>query len=527
MPIPTRSLSLRDPRKQPSTLGRTASTRTASTSISSGPSNPPSSAGSDNGTKTKSLLPVRDEARSTASPGRIPKPQESRLPERGTRLVQRPPAQQDPRPVEPTGLTRRQSLIRPSALKPTSSVRTPSVSTGSTTPLTTPKRATFAQGPPSPSKSDATSNQNGRAGSPKKTSMAPPPRPVRSTSLRQPASSSAGIGSPATARGHVRHRSQVTAVPSQASKKLEPPSPSTTTTRSRAGFTTYQQQFSPRKASDKPAAAQSSGGSTQPDPALISASWPEIASLQTELLQLSLLHRSSLRQNVQWRNQAEAQLRSKYDSVAGRYRTMIVEEKEYQRRLNGLALSGWLKNTREHNGQQGFEEQIRILSQVTQEVCDLNDSLAGRYTLAVQGFEDWFHKAREITNYRLAQQGGGVVGHGHVVFIDPIDPAWKEEAYAMTLQLELCARQLESLDILGYGEVERLEDSALLRMARGLDEMVKLMVDELNAIRKIEADITRSERQWVSQLTRQFMTRRSQETRSSELGMWRQSSLKS
>ncbi|KAK1139943.1 hypothetical protein N8T08_011020 [Aspergillus melleus] len=516
MPIPTRSLSLREPRKQPSTLGRTTSTRTVSTSISSGPSNPPSSSGSDNGTKTKSLLPVRDKGRSTASPGRIPKPQDSRLPERGTRLVQKP-AQQDPRPVEPTGLTRRQSLIRPSPLKPTSSVRTPSVSTGSTTPLTTPKRTTFAQGPPSPSKSDVSSSQNGRTVSPKKASMAPPPRPVRSASLRQPASSSAGTGSPVTARGHIRHRSQVTTVPCQVSKKLEPPSPSTTTPRSRAGFTTYQQQFSPRKASDKP------GPFTESDPALISASWPEIASLQTELLQLSLLHRSSLQQHVQWKTQAEGQLRSKYDSAAGRYRTMIVEEKEYQRRLNGLALSGWLKNTRGHNGQQGFEEQIRILSQVTQEVCDLNDSLAGRYTLAVQGFEDWFHKAREIKNYRL-EQGGGV---GHVVFIDPIDPAWKEEAYAMTMQLELCARQLESLDILGYGEVERLDNSALLRMVQGLDEMVKLMVDELNAIRKIEADITRSERQWVSQLTRQFMTRRSQEARSSEWGMWRQTSLKS
>lgn len=97
----------------------------------------------------------------------------------------------------------------------------------------------------------------------------------------------------------------------------------------------------------------------------------------------------------------------------------------------------------------------------------------------------------------------------------------------MTMQLELCSRQLESLDILGYGEVERLDNSALLRMAKGLDEMVKLMVDELSTIRKIEADITRSERQWVSQLTRQLMAKRPQETRSSELGMWRQTSWKS
>ncbi|KAA8643563.1 uncharacterized protein ATNIH1004_010332 [Aspergillus tanneri] len=493
MPIPTRSLSLREPRKpKPSNLGCTGATKTVSTTTAVS-SNPPTN-GPDNAARNKSLLPVRDDGR-PAGVSRLQQPQESRLPERGTKPVQKA-QQQNGRSPEPNGIARRQSLIRRSPLRTTtsSSAKAPPVAS------TTPRRTTLAQGLSSPSKQDAEPQQNDRSTSPKKTNMPPPLRPVRSTSLRQPASSSTGAGSSATLRGHVRHRSQVTtSVPGQGSRKLESPSPSTTTLLTRANFTTYQQHFSPKKTMDKPVAAHQSGSPVGLDPSLIPSSRPEIAALQTELLQLSLLHQSALQQDAEWKTKVEGQLRTKYNSVAERYQRMIVEEKEYQRRLNGQALQGWLGNSREHNGQQRFAEQI-------------------------QRFEGWFQQATEIKDFRL-QQGRP---SDHTVFIDPIDTAWKEEVYAMTMKLELSSRRLESLDILGYGEVERLNNSALLRMVKGLDEMIKLMVAELSVIRKIEADIMRSEKQWVSQLARQLIaTKPPPQEKAPRLGMWRQASLKS
>ncbi|KAF7587191.1 hypothetical protein BBP40_007576 [Aspergillus hancockii] len=345
----------------------------------------------------------------------------------------------------------------------------------------------------------------------------PPPRPTRSASLRQLASSSSGVPTP---RGHTRHRSQViTPATSNVSKK--PPS-APSTPRSRTQFSTNQQQFSPKKPAKQPILASSTSVPADLDLSLTPAVSPGIAALQTELLQLSLLHLSSLREDAEWKANAERQLRTKYDVVAGKYRDVVKGEKEYQQQLNGQALHCWLKNSIEHNGRQGFAEQIQILSQVAQEVCYLSDVLRGRYTLAVQEFEAWLRKVEETKARRHHQRGSELA-----IFIDSLGRAWKEEVHATTMKLELCLRQLQSLDILGYGEVERLEDSSLYRTAKGLDDMVNLMIEELSTICKIEADVVRTERQWVSQLSQQVAATGPLERREPRFGVWRLALLES
>ncbi|EAU36922.1 predicted protein [Aspergillus terreus NIH2624] len=486
MPIPTRTPSLREPRKQLSVDGaRTTTLKSApaTNTTAQAPSLNPATINESTASRDKSQLPVRD-ARSTTS-SRPPKPQDTRLPLRGIRPPQKIslPSEQPPSSAS-TIAARRQSLVRPSPLKSTTATKL-------TAPSTTP--TTAARGPPSPVKPSLTTKQNGRPTSPKKTDMPPPPRPVRSASLRQPARSSPGTSS--TTRGHTRHRSQVVTPASvqAATKKIEPPSPVTATPRSRTQFTTFQQHYSPKKSATPQATTPSVRAPADLDPSLIPSSWPEIAALQTELLQLSLLHSTFLRQNTEWEATAESEIRDLYDSVATDYRGVLKEERELQRQLNGQALHHWFKNCREYNGRQGFAEQIQVLSQVLQEVCDLTETPGGRYTTLLQEFESWLQQADEIRNLRHYTEEA----LGPVVFIDPLNAAWKEEVYLTTMKLELCSRQLQSLDILGYGEVERLESSTLLRVAKGLEEMANSMVEELNAIRKIEADIVRSERQWA------------------------------
>lgn len=118
MPIPTRSLSLREPRKQvslvpplpqasqrwelfyvhhlpsrcsltienkPTTLGRSASIRTVSTSTKAAAGGTPSNLAASNenvSTRSKSLLPVRDDSRSTMI--NINKPREEFQPPRSS-----------------------------------------------------------------------------------------------------------------------------------------------------------------------------------------------------------------------------------------------------------------------------------------------------------------------------------------------------------------------------------------------------------------------------------------------------------
>lgn len=290
---------------------------------------------------------------------------------------------------------------------------------------------------------------------------------------------------------------------------MEPPSPVTATPRSRTQFSTYQQHFSPKKATRPPPAAAHpapSTSSTALDPSLIlPSSAPDLAALQTELLQLNLLHLCSTRQDAEWKADAEAHLRSKYDAVAKSYRAIVGQEKDRQRQINGRALQHWVQNSQEHNGHQGFAEQIQVLSQVAQEVCDLTESPgSSRYPRIVQDFEEWFLRAEEIQDYRAHPPPSGDFAPA-AVFIDPLDGAWKESAHALGLKLEHCLRQLQSLDILGYGAIEeRLEQSALVRTARRLDEMIAMMVEELAVIRRIESDVVRAERRWVSELAQQL-----------------------
>ncbi|KAL6230441.1 hypothetical protein BDW75DRAFT_72789 [Aspergillus navahoensis] len=463
MPTPSRSVSVRETRKQPAAaVGRTVP-------------HPKSSNTSQSTEETPSKTEPSITASSKTAPSTIP--------------------------------TRRQSLARPSQLRITSSAKPTNLPTST---------KTVGRTPTSPFKHNETvRHQNAEPVALKKAEMLPPARPVRSSSLRQPTRSNSGT--PTVPRGHARHRSQIV---TPASKSLQTPSTATSTaSKSRNQFSTYQQQYS-RKKTQKPPTPTPACGPDQVS-SVIPSSWPEVAALQTELLQLSLLHQSLQQRHNQWERDAEAQLRRKYNSIAGDYRATLNEENESQRKLNGQALQYWSKNSGEHNGQLGFAEQVQLLSQVVHEVYGLSDS-HGRYTGAIIEFEKWLQTVERI------QQAQTHVGQEGEDFIVPIQREWREETNALIMKLELASRQLQSLDILGYGDVEALNGSALLRMARSLGDLVSQMIEELGVVRKIETDIVKSERARVSHLAQQLVEMRPCEEREMpRTGLWTRSALNS
>ncbi|PYH50006.1 uncharacterized protein BP01DRAFT_378615 [Aspergillus saccharolyticus JOP 1030-1] len=516
MPIPTRSISLREPRtSKPLTTGRSTTTKsipsTTSTAVS-GKSSHPYPGNENVSTRNKSLLPVRDDGRSALS-SRIQQSVETRPSQRLIKTTEWGPQQQDePSTREATGASRRQSLIRPSPLKPTGPVK-PAAR------LTTPKQATFAIGPSSPTKQESDPRQDARPLSPKKSDLPLPSlRPSRSASLRQPVKTS--LSAPPASRGHARHRSQgVTPNVSRFMGKLEPQSPvRTTPIRPKAQIASQPQALQSKKsvnlASKHATACASENGDTR------TSSWPELSTLQIELLHLSLIHSSTLQQKSSWTADAAVQLRIDYNSVASDYRVALAVDQGYQSSLNGQALHCWFRNSNEHNGPRGFAAQVKVLSQVAEDMYSMADSLEGRYTVVVREFEEWFQQVQEIQHHRLHQG----LGMPQDVFIESSDRAWKEEVSALSTRLDYCSRQLQSLDILGYGELEQLDSSALFRMTRNLEEMVNLMTEELQAIRKIEGEVVRAERAYVGQLARQLSDTPPPKQR---LGLWKQASMQS
>ncbi|KAJ5296135.1 hypothetical protein N7508_010956 [Penicillium antarcticum] len=500
MPIPTRSASLREPRKQTFNIARpttkplpTAGRGTTQNEKSRPPSNTSLvEAPKDTGSRGRTQLPQRstltDRPAGRLQPSKLPRGDPS--PTRREISPEKKPGQSESLAAKPTTiLNRRQSLMRPALKLPAKPIVPSKSSTTASSPRKPPTRAPVQ---PPPTK---------RPSSPKKTDMPPPSRPTRSSSLRQPVSATK---TPPTVRGHARHRSQMV---SSTKTEPRPPSPQ----KSRAQFSTYQQHYSPKKISTP---STPNAGETDPSSLLIPSSWPDITALQTELLQLSLFHSDALQRQAEWKSDSETRLRKKYDGVARQYRSLVADETRRQCELNAQALDIWLSNCQEHRGPHDSSEQIQILSQVLQEISNMVSSEgSGEYASAVADFEDWIEQAELIRqNREVGRTDAGA-------FIDPLPRSWKEMLRELTLRLELCTRHLQSLDILGFGEIEQLGEAALTRVILNLGELIQLMVQEIRVIRTLEAQAVQFERDFISLLATKLAGSPT-EMRGSRVGVW-------
>ncbi|KAF7714623.1 Uncharacterized protein PECH_007219 [Penicillium ucsense] len=561
MPIPTRSVSLREPRKPGSSIARPTPGKTASSTQTQPPIRGPTSSTNDGTALSQTSLSAEGRVsgdNTLSSRGRTFLPQRSGLSREdgggsmqaqvrfqapGTRLARRegtspvrssPPQQQqqqqqtavkgDERRQAPSTATsgggapaRRQSIRQPSTLKTDSTKgNVPSLSK-STMPTFRPPSPRKAPALRSPTQSSSAAGR--RAVSPKRTEMLPPPRPARSASLKQPREAGA-LDPSASGRGHARHRSQI--VTPTMKSTLSAASPATAKPRAPL-FTARSQTQTPAKRSSKPP-TPTPGSTSSPDGTLIPTTWPDIASLQTELLQLSLFHSGSLQQQAEWKSAAETRLRQQFDVVAHQYRSIQVDEQRHQYQTNMQSLVQWLQNCSGHQGLDGFSEQIQIFSQVLQEVWDLGASapLSGQYTRVVAAFEKWLDRASEIWNHR--DTTGAIDGNA---FIDRLDQSWKDAVRALQVDLELCARRLQSLCILpsascqSAGGDETSAQSALARVAEGLAESIRLMMQEIRMMRSLEEEIVLSEKDYVrdtvNELTRSQVE---MEMRAPRLGAW-------
>lgn len=354
--------------------------------------------------------------------------------------------------------------------------------------------------------------------------MPPPARPTRSASLRQPSAPKiSGVGE---TRRHARHRSQV--LNSQAITGATQSAPSrekaaaTTTVKPRPQFTTYQQHFSPKKEAPRTVAAgdlrntgRSAAGSELP---------PEKIALQTEFLQLYLLHSSSLQQSAEWKSAAERQLRDKYNEVAASYRTIVDEERRIQEQLNLEALYGWSVESAslaDHNHGVSFQEEIQNFSRVTQEVADMTADGAGRYALAVQVFEHWLDRVDYIQQSRENQFDAG--SDAEPQYIDSLGSVWRNEVDDLTIKAELCLRELSKMTIFVIDENEFCEkhsSSALVQIARKHRDILMCMIDELKSMRAVEAETVTLEQAWIARAADQVNVEADQGM-SIRTGIWR------
>ncbi|OKL59406.1 hypothetical protein UA08_05085 [Talaromyces atroroseus] len=375
-----------------------------------------------------------------------------------------------------------------------------------------PRVVTRSKSPVKPQQNDSKSTASVAT---KKTAMPPPARPTRSASLRQQSTPKL-VGS-ADGKGHTRHRSQIlstartttgTGTPPLLPTASRQPEKPGVAKQPRPQFTTYQQHYSLKKEKEAPRTTERRVGKPTESnvTTAAAAARPEIAALQTELLQLCLLYSSSLQQDKEWKSAAENQLKEKHHSVAAAYRALSDEERYIQERLNFKALYDWSVDSAtvaEIDDGNNFQAQIQSFSRVTQEVAGMTTDATGRYTSAIQAFEEWLAEVESVRESRDNLSTSATnLEEEDPRYIDTLGRVWRDEVDDLSIKAELCLRELAKMTIFAINEDDfcrKHSSSALVKIAQQQREILRLMVDELKAMRTIELETVSLEKSWLAQ----------------------------
>ncbi|KAM0297579.1 hypothetical protein HYE67_007249 [Fusarium culmorum] len=267
-------------------------------------------------------------------------------------------------------------------------------------------------------------------------------------------------------------------------------------TRLRPAFSTLQQHYSPAKSSAPKPLTSTFLAPPSPSklPANVAAS-AETSKLQTELLQLHLLHRDAPAVDAAWRASAEHKLGEHFSNIAAESKQVDDQEKAEVEKNNVIALRKWAVGG-------GLEERIQVLDSVMSGLWALEEP-GGRYARAVRRFERWVEQMCEIEEAR--REGGALLQESEVLFIGELDSAWKDECAGLVRRLDTLKRQLGELGDFSADDEEEddtKERSSLQRMVEGSRELVHGMLTELNVMEDIERDALAREDDWIERMNR-------------------------
>ncbi|KAK2935988.1 hypothetical protein FoTM2_003931 [Fusarium oxysporum f. sp. vasinfectum] len=265
--------------------------------------------------------------------------------------------------------------------------------------------------------------------------------------------------------------------------------------RLRPAFSTLQQHYSPAKSSAPKPLTSTFLAPPSPSklPANVAAS-AETSRLQTELLQLHLLHRDAPTVDATWRASAQRKLGERFSELASASKQIDDQEKAEVERENILALRKWAVGG-------GLEERIQILDAAIAGLWALEEP-GGRYARVVRRFERWVDRMCEIEEARRA--GGALIQENDVLFIGELDSAWKDECAGLVRRLDTIKRQLDQLGDFARDdqEGESKDQSSLQRMVEGSRELVQGMLTELAVMDDIERDALAREDEWIERMNR-------------------------
>lgn len=219
--------------------------------------------------------------------------------------------------------------------------------------------------------------------------------------------------------------------------------------------------------------------------------------MQTELLQLHLLHRDADSVATSWHASAKQRLGQRFAELARREEEVSRGEAEVEEARNLAALMAW-------GGGRGLDGKIQVLDAVLSGVWSLGEP-NGRYARVVRKFEKWTDQTRRAVEARRVDGGlGALMDDDEVGFVTELDPAWKDEVSSMARKLDSWRRQLGQLGsgVFDGDQGEELKPCSLARLLSGCRSQVHGMLAELDLMEQIERDALAQETAWIRRMNR-------------------------
>lgn len=248
----------------------------------------------------------------------------------------------------------------------------------------------------------------------------------------------------------------------------------------RPAFTTLQQHYTPKKSAKTPTLSMIAASPTKVANAHVLSS--EMSRLQTELLQLHLLHRTSAEIQRQWEDSAESTLHHVYDDVAEGYRALRFNQGKAQERTDLQALRVWEASHDRHS----FSEKMGLLSRTLQDLSNM-DSEGGKFARVVTTFERWLVMREDAKEVGQPSNSSDTQG---MEFLESLGEGWRADVTALEMRVASRTLDLKRLE-------QPLEGSSLAYLVEICSTLAAQMSEELRSMREIECEVLAREAAWV------------------------------
>jgi hypothetical protein len=243
-------------------------------------------------------------------------------------------------------------------------------------------------------------------------------------------------------------------------------------------FSTLQQHFTPRKTGK---ALTSTFLHPAPTSGVSTTLAPEIITLQSELLQLHLLHTASADVSQHWHLSARQTLHKKFLEVASLHQAMLEYERAGQEQKNLQALLEWSGGS----SSMGLIEYVQILSGPLHELPSLLEP-GGRCERLVDEFDRWMTRVE----YLWSTRSDAALRDGDSRSIEGLSDEWKGENMALIRKVTSFARDLEQVRKPSSG-------SSIAGIVETCTTLLRGLSEELQLMQTLETGVVAKEKDWV------------------------------